>query len=123
MRTIEKAWGREEVLVDEPEYCAKRLVISPGKRCSLHYHDIKKETFIVQDGLVRLEYGMLYEGFVGPPLSIYGEDELLKRGESRTIYPTVAHRFSSTHGATILEISTHHDDADVVRLENSGDIA
>ena len=47
-------------------------------------------------------------------------DELLKVGESRTIEPRTPHRFSSTYGGSLLEVSTHHDDADVVRLEPSG---
>lgn len=108
MQLVRKAWGTETVLVNNESYCAKELRIYPGKRCSLHYHKIKKETFIVESGLVRLECGCA--------------DELLKPGEERTIEPKTPHRFSSTHGAVILEVSTHHDDSDVVRLEPSGDI-
>lgn len=114
MIRIEKAWGYEVVVTNEPEYCAKFLHISPGKRCSLHYHGEKKETFFVQSGLVRLEQ----RGVRGESI-----DELLKFGDSRTIMPKTPHRFSSVRGATILEISTHHEDADVTRIEPSGDIA
>lgn len=110
---VPKEWGREEIIVNEPEYCAKRLVISPGKKCSLHFHEIKKETFHVEQGIVRLEQ---YFG------DIAEKDELLLPGESRTIYPRTRHRFSSKLGATILEISKHHDDSDVTRLEPSGDL-
>lgn len=116
---VAKAWGYEEVLVNEPEYCAKILNISPGKKCSLHYHKTKKETFFIQSGLVRLEQAKVIR-----PTEFFQitRDELLKFDESRTIEPMTPHRFSSTYGATILEISTHHDDADVVRLEPSGDL-
>jgi D-lyxose ketol-isomerase len=107
MRRINKAWGYEEVLVNEPEYCAKMLHLDAGKMCSLHFHKTKKETFIVLMGLVRLEWSQ--------------QDELLRAREARTLLPGMSHRFSSAHGAVILEISTHHDDADVVRLEPSGE--
>src|SRR5271165_5162726 len=105
MQAIVKDWGQEVVIVNEPEYCAKWLHIAPGKKCSLHYHKLKKETFHVQHGIVRLEHNL---------------DELLLAGESRTILPGVRHRFSSHKGAVILEISTHHSDEDVVRIEPSG---
>jgi mannose-6-phosphate isomerase-like protein (cupin superfamily) len=114
VKLIPKVWGSEEVLLNEPEYCIKWLNINPGKKCSLHYHPIKKETFLVSSGLVRLERGTRKV-----PIS---DDELLKPGEMRTIFPKTPHRFSSLYGAVILEISTHHEDSDVVRLEPSGDI-
>jgi len=108
---IEKAWGHEFVICNEPEYCSKFLHIDAGKKCSLHYHHVKKETFYVRSGLVRLEQRDVRGVAI---------DELLKPGESRTIMPKTPHRFSSKFGAVILETSTHHDDADVVRLEPSG---
>lgn len=110
---IPKTWGREEVIVSEPEYTAKYLVISPGKKCSLHYHPIKKETFHVERGKVLLEQLDVR----GIPFS-----ETLETGASRTIMPKTPHRFSSKEGAVLLEISTHHEDSDVVRIEPSGDL-
>lgn len=111
--TVAKAWGYEVWLVNEPEYCAKRLRLFSGRKCSLHYHKVKKETFIVESGLVKLEH----KDPRGFPL-----DELLKAGESRTILPNTPHRFSSIRGAWILEVSTHHSDEDVVRIEPSGNL-
>jgi mannose-6-phosphate isomerase-like protein (cupin superfamily) len=108
---VSKDWGFEEVLVAEPEYTLKRLVIKPRKRCSLHYHPIKKETFVVESGVVRLEQRSIR----GTPI-----DELLVRGESRTIMPKTPHRFSSVLGASLMEVSTRHSDDDVVRIEPSG---
>jgi mannose-6-phosphate isomerase-like protein (cupin superfamily) len=108
---VRKEWGVEHVICNEPEYCAKFLIIEPKMRCSLHYHRVKKETFWVKNGMVRLEQ----RDPRGVPI-----DELLAPGESRTIQPLTPHRFSSMLGAVILEVSTHHDDADVVRLEKSG---
>jgi|SRR6267142_2201035 len=104
---VDKAWGYEEIICNEAEYCAKNLIIAPGKKCSLHYHNLKKETFLVKHGMVKLEHGIT---------------EFLMPGEQRTILPGTPHRFSTKLGATILEISTHHYDDDVTRLEPSGDL-
>src|SRR2546429_4045694 len=111
LKVVKKAWGSEEWLVNEPEYCAKVLKIKQNCASSLHYHCIKKETFIVQSGTVRLEQRDLR----GIPI-----DELLMPGESRTIEPNTPHRFSAKNKAEILEISTHHDEQDVIRIEPSG---
>lgn len=110
---VAKEWGAEFWLVNEPEYCAKELVIAAGKRSSLHYHRVKKETFIVKSGVVRLEQRDVRGAVI---------DEYLLPNEQRTILPKTPHRFSSIAGGVILEISTHHDDADVVRIEPSGSI-
>jgi mannose-6-phosphate isomerase-like protein (cupin superfamily) len=110
---VEKMWGREEWLTNEPEYCAKWLIIEPMKRCSMHYHPIKKETFVVIRGKVLLEQ----RDVRGLPI-----EESLYPGDSRTIMPKTPHRFSSVLGAKILEISTHHEDLDCIRLEPSGDM-
>jgi len=112
MITVEKAWGEEQIL-ENGDYCIKYLIIDPGYQCSLHYHPKKKETFLVQEGIVRLEQ----RGVRGEAI-----DEMLIEGDYRTIEPKTPHRFSSHTGATILEVSTHHDDLDVVRMTGSGKI-
>lgn len=107
MKIVPKEWGKETWVLNEPEYCMKYLDIAPGKQCSLHFHPIKKETFIVQDGTVTAQLG----------------HEVMELGyhERLTVEPGTPHRFASEWGARIIEISTHHDDADVVKLEPSGD--
>ena len=106
---VEKVWGREIWLVNNEKYCYKRLFLSPGFQCSLHYHPVKQETFIVESGWVMLEHN--------------GEEFLLGPGMQRTILPGEPHRFRP-HGddpveRVILEVSTMHRDSDVVRLEPS----
>lgn len=110
MIIVEKVWGQEDWYVNGPLYCAKILKIKPGYMCSLHYHPVKDETFVVLSGDVKLEQrdvrGMPFE-------------EQLQPGDERHIAPKTQHRFSSVGGAEILEVSTHHDDADVVRIVES----
>jgi mannose-6-phosphate isomerase-like protein (cupin superfamily) len=115
MRIVEKVWGREEILVEEPQYTLKRLVIIPGMRSSLHYHPVKKETFVLESGVVHVELDLPKESLVlmeSPTVEIV------------TIEPGRPHRFWTPKGCqkpgTLLEVSTRHSDEDVVRIESSG---
>ena len=102
-----KVWGTEYWLENREHYCFKVLVINPGMQCSLHFHKIKKETFFVFSGFVRLE--------MKTPDSV----RILAPGQSQFITPGRAHRFSSEAGAVIFEVSTTHQDSDVERIEES----
>jgi mannose-6-phosphate isomerase-like protein (cupin superfamily) len=107
---IHKLWGEEHVMVNEPEYCLKKLLLAPGHQSSLHYHRKKKETFFVEAGSCRLELhkknGVQIHNLV--------------EGRVVTITPGTPHRIYEASGLCILiEVSTHHDDLDVVRLEES----
>lgn len=105
---VSKIWGKEIWLVNNDFYCSKLLSLTPGFRCSLHLHRIKHETFTVLEGAVGVERR--------------GRIHFLAAGESLEILPGTLHRFWSLgpEGALILETSTHHSDADVERLEESG---
>lgn len=111
---VDKLWGYELWLVNNEKYCAKILKINPGYQCSLHYHKVKDETFYVLTGTVHLE-----EEYPDRYPRVW---RVLIAGDSHRIYPGTPHRFYTTSqtGATVLEISTHHDEGDVVRLEESG---
>ena len=103
---VPKVWGKEIWLVNLEEYCCKLLDVNKGACGSLHYHKEKKETFMVAIGKIRLELG----------------DQVLtmKAGPKMvTILPGVQHRFKALKSSSILEVSTHHRDEDVVRLEVS----
>ncbi len=92
--------------MNEPEYCLKMLEVKQGASGSLHYHPTKKETFLVASGKIRLEYGK--------------EILTLKAGpKAVTILPGMPHRFKGLKDSTIMEVSTHHENSDVVRIEAS----
>lgn len=112
IQVVPKVWGQERWL-ENGEYCIKYLEITPGFRCSLHYHPKKRETFLVQSGVVRLEQR---------DVRGHDIDEMLIEGDYRTIEPKTPHRFSSFTGATIIEVSTHHEDSDCIRITESGKI-
>jgi mannose-6-phosphate isomerase-like protein (cupin superfamily) len=104
-----KRWGGEYLIVNDEKYCAKFLKVNPGYQCSLHYHKIKRETFKILSGTVDLEL----DG------DSYSRTLILTAGDEQLIRPYTYHRFSTKTGAIILEISTHHEDSDSYRLEES----
>ena len=110
MIEVEKVWGKEVIIANEPEYCGKLLYVNKGASGSLHYHPKKKETFHLLKGRINLEYKsdvsfcFRMPGLCPVPL---------------TIPAGTPHRFTAVLDSIILEISTHHDDEDVVRIEES----
>tara|TARA_A100001011_G_scaffold268375_1_gene277522 strand:- start:6319 stop:6675 length:357 start_codon:yes stop_codon:yes gene_type:complete len=51
MNQIEhKPWGSYEVLLDEPNYKVKRIVLNPYERFSLQYHKGREEHWVIVDG-------------------------------------------------------------------------
>jgi mannose-6-phosphate isomerase-like protein (cupin superfamily) len=112
MVKIDKEWGFEQIVVNSPLYCAKFLHFKPGKKSSLHYHNTKDETFYVMDGDCGIQTSLVEPN----PWPVF------YKGQSKHIPPGLPHRVHSKLGCLILEISTHHDDADVVRIEPSGNL-
>jgi mannose-6-phosphate isomerase-like protein (cupin superfamily) len=112
-KQVAKAWGLEEYLADTPFYTAKFLWITPGMQCSLHFHDIKNETFIAMDGLTQVEYWVDNKRY---------ETILVGwRRDALNVPAKTPHRFWSIggQGSLVLEVSTPHNDADVTRIEES----
>lgn len=105
---VEKVWGAEYWLVNSKEgnYCSKILELKEGHKSSIHYHNIKHETFVVLSGIVHIGLnGLLHKCVAGDKVEI---------GTKKP------HFFESKHGdAYILEVSTYHEDEDCVRVENS----
>ena len=50
MKFIKKPWGAEEIIEHNENYVVKRLTMKKGHRCSLQYHNKKKETIYVISG-------------------------------------------------------------------------
>jgi rfaE bifunctional protein kinase chain/domain len=102
---VPKVWGFEKWLENNDKYCSKLLSLNKGYQCSLHYHKIKDEMFLVAKGHIRLELG----------------DKVLHLKENNFIRipPGTHHRFRGLEDSEILEVSTHHDDSDSYRIEKS----
>ena len=106
MEIIDKPWGREEVLEKNNSYMVKRLTMFKGHRCSLQYHNKKKETILVISGLLKIIYWN--------DLKNLG-NKIFKPGESFTLDPKVVHRMEALEESIYIEASTPEMD-DVVRL-------
>lgn len=108
IKTVTKIWGREEWLANNELYCLKKMIVIPRGCCSLHAHPKKDETFYMLIGKMFLEIG--------------GNSQIVFPGHSVRIFPMTKHRFSVDpywREAVFLEVSTHHDDNDVIRYEPS----
>jgi mannose-6-phosphate isomerase len=106
MQVIEKPWGREEVIEINDKYMVKKLTMFAGHRCSLQFHNIKKETIYVLSGVLKI--------IQGPSQDDLGE-KLYRAGDTITIAPGLVHRMEGVEDCVYLEASTPEMD-DVVRL-------
>lgn len=106
IKEVEKVWGKEIWLVNTDLYCGKLLLLNQGATSSYHYHNNKVETFYAYRGMVKL--------------TIEDKDYILTATTSPvTIHSKEPHKFYGKTDAIIIEISTKHDDKDVVRLSES----
>lgn len=103
---IPKPWGKEEVIELNERYMVKKLTMWAGHRCSLQYHNIKKETIYVLSGVLKIIQGTSQDNL---------ESNLYRAGDTITIPPGLIHRMEGVEDAVYLEASTPEMD-DVVRL-------
>lgn len=103
---VQKVWGYEKIILNEPEYCFKELYLDAMKYCSYHYHKVKKETFIIKSGVVLL--------------IVSGEKMILSAGMMVTIDRNTKHKFIGITDAVIMEISSRDDPVDSYRDNVSG---
>ena len=106
MKVIEKPWGREEVVEINEKYMVKKLTMFAGHRCSLQYHNIKKETIYVLSGVLKIIQGKSQDSLT---------EKLYRPGDTITIPPGLIHRMEGVEDSVYLEASTPEMD-DVVRL-------
>ncbi|MFP6563424.1 MAG: cupin domain-containing protein [Myxococcota bacterium] len=109
VKRVEKPWGFEEIWAVTERYVGKLIVIEPGKRLSLQYHERKDESIRVLAGILRLHLE-----------SDTGELEIhdLPPGSSRRVPTGRRHRFEAVdERVELIEVSTPELD-DVVRVED-----
>lgn len=109
VKHVDKPWGHEEIWAHTERYVGKVIVIEPGKRLSLQFHETKDESIRVLGGTLRLHLegddGEVATHDMGP-------------GESRRIPTGRQHRFEALETRVeLVEVSTPELD-DVVRVED-----
>lgn len=118
-KIVNKVWGYEIWIENNKLYCGKHLHVLPTKWCSVHYHKNKKETFYIVNGSLKLRYSnnLNKEWW----LEDHATEIVLNKGQSFTLDPLIAHRFTSATNepCDFIEISTHHDDSDSYRIIES----
>jgi quercetin dioxygenase-like cupin family protein len=112
IKKVLKVWGEEIWMANTNLYCGKLLKLNQGKRCSVHYHKNKDETFYVLSGRVLMELWKKNN----VKTKIMREEEIIR------INPKTKHRFSGLEDSIIIEISTHHEDENSYRTEISGEV-
>jgi mannose-6-phosphate isomerase-like protein (cupin superfamily) len=105
---VEKPWGWELVWAETERYVGKLLFVRAGEALSLQYHERKDESWLVREGLARLELGE-----VGGPLEVVE----IRPGDAFHYRPGTVHRITALEDTLVLEVSTTELD-DVVRVED-----
>ena len=111
VKTVDKPWGEEALLIKTDAYAMKRITITPGHRMSLQYHEKKEETIYVLKGiLIVWSSEDFHDHITLCPGSVYH------------VKPGIVHRFGAPEQieTVILECSTTELD-DVVRLADDYD--
>ena len=105
----EKGWGYEIWIHNSADYCGKVLVVKAGKKCSLHHHALKKETFYVQTGRISMR-----------TVDEDGQESIFEMvpGDVLEIAPGFKHQFEGiAEVSEIMEFSTQHFESDSIRTE------
>ena len=108
MKIINKPWGKEEIIEINSKYMLKKLSMNKGHRCSLQYHNLKKETIFVLSGKLKI--------LIGEKISDL-RIRNLDKGDSITIEPGIIHRMEGIENVVYLEASTPEIN-DVIRLKD-----
>jgi mannose-6-phosphate isomerase-like protein (cupin superfamily) len=108
-RRVEKPWGWELIWAEAEAYVGKILFVRAGQSLSLQFHNVKDESWYVQEGQAKLELGDSGQAVLNT--------EVIGPGMCFRFRPGTVHRVTALEDTTIIEVSTPHLD-DVVRLED-----
>jgi mannose-6-phosphate isomerase-like protein (cupin superfamily) len=104
-----KGWGREIWIANNPLYCGKILEIRKGRRCSLHYHKLKTESFYLHKGRLKIR--------VKDSADSDRLDEFeISPGDCMDVAPGFVHQMEALEDSELFEFSTQHFDTDSYRL-------
>jgi mannose-6-phosphate isomerase-like protein (cupin superfamily) len=101
-------WGRWEVLLEEPDYKVKRVIVLPGKRLSYQKHSKRNEHWSIISGKALV--------------TVDGKDTLLEAGHAIDIPTEAAHRVSNPGHSPLVFIEiqrgSYLGEDDIIRLED-----
>lgn len=103
-----KGWGREDWVINCPDYCMKFLRFNAGMKGSMHFHVKKHETWYIQTGKITLT--------TINTSSAEKSTVVLGVGDVVDIPRLNPHQVEAIEDAVIIEISTQHFDDDSYRV-------
>jgi len=106
--TEHKGWGQEIILINTPDYCSKMLCFREGGQGSLHFHNLKTETWYIEEGEIEFTWVDTEKG------DHY--TKVLRHGDMVHIPRLCPHQVRALTDARILEVSTSHHDSDSYRV-------
>ena len=109
MAVVPKGWGREVWIANGDLYCGKILEIRKGKKCSLHFHKLKTETFYLRTGRLKVRVKESADSEVI-------EEFELEAGQCMDVPIGLVHQMEALEDAELFEFSTQHFDSDSHRL-------
>ena len=104
-----KGWGHELWIANSKEYCGKLLYFEKGKKCSFHYHKIKKEHFFIGNGKIKLKYSKNDD-------INESEEIILERGDVFFVDVGLRHQMIALEDTELYEFSTQHFEDDSYRI-------
>ena len=104
-----KGWGYELWIANNNLYCGKILHFNKGKKCSWHYHKIKKETFYVQKGKLKIWYG--YDNDITK-----AKELIMVPGQKFEVAAGLKHQILGLEDTDMFEFSTTHFESDSHRI-------
>jgi quercetin dioxygenase-like cupin family protein len=95
---VEKGWGHELIWATNDSYCGKLLKFNAGAKFSMHFHNIKEETWLVLNGKFIVKW-------IDTKDATEHENELVS-GDTWHNEPLKPHQVICLEEGTIVEVST-----------------
>lgn len=106
MEYIKRPWGEYIVLENAPTHKVRRVTVRPGGSLSYHYHQYRRETWVIIQGKAAV--------------MIDGVDRCCVTGEIVEISPDAKHRIQNTQSEDLIFIEVqagrYFGDDDVLRV-------
>lgn len=113
---VPKIWGNELHLVNEEEYTVKVMKLEPGHNCSFHLHKNKKESFVLLQGELIID-------FISTDKAQSKSFHIKEKFETITLEPMTIHSFrcpdNQKEETVFLECSTKDEASDSYRFTKS----
>ena len=106
-----KGWGREVWIANSPSYCGKILEIKKGKKCSLHFHKLKTESFISMRGRLKVRVKESHDQ------QEHSRSSSCVPGQCMDVPVGLVHQMEALEDSELFEFSTQHFDSDSHRIE------